>query len=568
MIKLALNPVQTIRLSSRTAGASMRFAPSTAHFTISLGWGSINGIPGLIDNLGDLVDTGIIVQTDASHSVAARTLQAPAAGFTITNPAGIAGDPTFVLANDLAALEGLSSTGLIARTADGTASARTLTGPAAGISVADGDGVAGNPTLSLANDLSALEGLGSTGIAVRSAADTWVQRTITGTANEITVGDGDGVAANPTISIPSGFIIPGTITIPNTGLHILDTDSTHDLIIAPGSNLTADHTLTITTGDADRTVTLSGNPTLSDWFDQAVKQASSPTFAAVTVGNTGLTVGASVPFSDAAGSLTLQNIDVIDATTETTIESAIDTLANLTSVQGLTVTLTDAGADAFLGWDDTASAYENLTAAEAKAILGYPTSTTDNTVPRFDLTAGNIQTSGVSIDDSNNLTVPGTITVTGGQVAFPATQNASADANTLDDYEEGTWTPVATFVTLGDLSVVYSTQAGWYTKIGREVFIGFAISCSTFTYTTSAGEFRITGAPFAAGTAANNNLSTCTTGGISKASYVVFFAQIQTSVSYFRILATAQGLANSAVTTSDLPTAAAVNLASNVRYSI
>tara|TARA_Y100000034_G_scaffold42092_1_gene51659 strand:- start:682 stop:1989 length:1308 start_codon:yes stop_codon:yes gene_type:complete len=75
----------------------------------------------------------------------------------------------------------------------------------------------------------------------------------------------------------------GTLTLPNTGLHLLDTNDTHDLIIAPGSNLTADHTLTLTTGDADRTLTLSGNSTLDDWFDQAVKQASNPTFGDLTI---------------------------------------------------------------------------------------------------------------------------------------------------------------------------------------------------------------------------------------------------------------------------------------------
>lgn len=58
----------------------------------------------------------------------------------------------------------------------------------------------------------------------------------------------------------------------------------------------------------------------------------------ITVGNTGLTVGTSVPFSDSTGTLTLQNVDAIDATTESTIEAAIDTLANLTSIQGQSVT--------------------------------------------------------------------------------------------------------------------------------------------------------------------------------------------------------------------------------------
>lgn len=53
------------------------------------------------------------------------------------------------------------------------------------------------------------------------------------------------------------------LTFPNTGLHILDTNASHDLIIAAGSNITADRTLTLTTGDANRTLTIDGDTTLS-----------------------------------------------------------------------------------------------------------------------------------------------------------------------------------------------------------------------------------------------------------------------------------------------------------------
>ena len=84
----------------------------------------------------------------------------------------------------------------------------------------------------------------------------------------------------------------GITTFTNTGLHIFDTDASHDLIIKPGSDLGADRTLTLTTGDAARTITLSGNPTLDDWFDQAVKAASSPTFNNLTL--TTLTETASI----------------------------------------------------------------------------------------------------------------------------------------------------------------------------------------------------------------------------------------------------------------------------------
>jgi hypothetical protein len=56
--------------------------------------------------------------------------------------------------------------------------------------------------------------------------------------------------------------------------------------------------------------------------------------------------------------------------------------------------------------------------------------------------------------------------VDGDGIRFPATQVPSSNANTLDDYEEGTWTPVVGGVTL--------TGAGRYTKVGRLVSISFA----------------------------------------------------------------------------------------------
>lgn len=57
-----------------------------------------------------------------------------------------------------------------------------------------------------------------------------------------------------------------------------------------------------------------------------------------------------------------------------------------------------------------------------------------------------------------------------GNYAFPATQVPSADANTLDDYEEGTWTPAVAFGG-ASVGITYTTQAGHYTKIGRVVVL-------------------------------------------------------------------------------------------------
>ena len=54
-----------------------------------------------------------------------------------------------------------------------------------------------------------------------------------------------------------------SVYLANTGLKVKDTDASHGLSIVPGSNLTADRVLTVTTGDAARTVTLSGDLTVS-----------------------------------------------------------------------------------------------------------------------------------------------------------------------------------------------------------------------------------------------------------------------------------------------------------------
>jgi hypothetical protein len=78
-------------------------------------------------------------------------------------------------------------------------------------------------------------------------------------------------------------------------------------------------------------------------------------------------------------------------------------------------------------------------------------------------------------------------------IAFPATQVASADANTLDDYEQGTWTPSVTFG--GAAAGQTGTFAGFYTKIGNQVFATCLINLSAKGSSTGVAE--ISGLPFA-----------------------------------------------------------------------
>jgi hypothetical protein len=87
----------------------------------------------------------------------------------------------------------------------------------------------------------------------------------------------------------------------------------------------------------------------------------------------------------------------------------------------------------------------------------------------------------------------GTTTADGIGITFPATQSASSNANTLDDYEEGTWTPTILFGG-ANTSATYTFQVGTYTKIGNVVYYQAYVQESTAS--TSSGSLTVGGLPF------------------------------------------------------------------------
>jgi hypothetical protein len=101
----------------------------------------------------------------------------------------------------------------------------------------------------------------------------------------------------------------------------------------------------------------------------------------------------------------------------------------------------------------------------------------------------------VSANSSNIISVSG--------VKFPATQSASADANTLDDYEEGTWTPLIQNSSASE-SISLGASAGDYIKIGRMVWVGinkYAVNSSAITAST---QIYLRGFPFSCETINTN----------------------------------------------------------------
>lgn len=110
--------------------------------------------------------------------------------------------------------------------------------------------------------------------------------------------------------------------------------------------------------------------------------------------------------------------------------------------------------------------------------------------------------SAITYNDIENTNGTGSYTtVTTEAVKFPATQVPSANANTLDDYEEGTFNPILDTTNVGFSSVTYDAlRFGSYTKIGRVVFFNLRMVTDAVTVGSASGDVVIAGLPFTAAT--------------------------------------------------------------------
>jgi hypothetical protein len=149
-------------------------------------------------------------------------------------------------------------------------------------------------------------------------------------------------------------------------------------------------------------------------------------------------------------------------------------------------------------------------------------------------------TDGTRVTASTTIGVGGaTPSTSGSGITFPATQSASSDVNTLDDYEEGTWTPTqgAGLTVVGTFS-----SSGSYTKIGRLVNIYGQIQGSTSVAISASNSAISAGLPFvvtpstAQGTM--GNINTTAFGGVQLTSSTVFASSTIAATSLIAFSAT------------------------------
>jgi hypothetical protein len=138
-------------------------------------------------------------------------------------------------------------------------------------------------------------------------------------------------------------------------------------------------------------------------------------------------------------------------------------------------------------------------------------------------TAGNAITftQSLALGKGTSLALEGATSQTGTGITFPATQSASSDANTLDDYEEGTWTPTDG----SGASLSFTSVTANYTKIGNQVTAWCRL---TYPTTASTAGAQLNGLPFVVS-------STLSAAGGGMMAY-------KTTTSVFSIRATGSGI--------------------------
>lgn len=335
--------------------------------------------------------------------------------------------------------------GLVAKTASNTVAARSIAVSGTGLAVSNGDGVAGNPTLSLDGLISAIAQVGGTGLLAFQSGTTAGGVLIAGTANQIDVANGNGSGGNPTISISSNPIIPGSAAmkvpvgtsaqqpVGADGQIRFNSDTQTFDGYASGSWNQFSLAGGVTTFDAGSTGFTPASPTSGAVVLGGILNGASGGTGVANSGKT-ITLGGNLATSGAynltltltAGTNvtlpttgTLSTIDGSETLTNKTISGSSNTLSNIGNSSLTNSSITINGSSVSLGGSVT------VTATASNALTFNNSGTGDASVTTFDGSSAktiSYNTIGASpLAGSSSLTTVGTVT--------SGTWNATAIAN-------------------------------------------------------------------------------------------------------------------------------------------
>lgn len=226
---------------------------------------------------------------------------------------------------------------------------------------------------------------------------------------------------------------------------------------------------------------------------------SGDTFAGAVVVNSTLTAGNTTIAGAANVAQQLTANTLVVSSNTTTLGTAVYVVANGsvgvgTATPGAGIKLDVQGGEIRAGRVDSSSEGGQLSLARSSdnATAWYIDVYGSNSTPSMrmvDVSAGAVS---LAINSSGALALRGAVSAPGVGITFPATQVPSSDANTLDDYEEGTWTPTIYGSSTAGTGT-YGYQNGIYTKVGNIVTFSCYVQVTSHTGT---GYVHLAGLPF------------------------------------------------------------------------
>lgn len=311
---------------------------------------------------------------------------------------------------------------------------------------------------------------------------------------------GTGVANSYNINLGGALSISGALSVlGNDAVTINTSANTNVTLPTSGTLITTDSADTITNKDISGLTNNIHDVSLTSDVIGTLPIANGglgvttvPTNGQIPIGNgsgytvANITSGAGITVIGGAGSLQIAATGALAPGDVIGPASAVDSQIVLFSgtsgkvVQAATTTGLLKASSGVIAAAVEGTDYGNVSSSD--------TISTDNAIVRFDGTSGKlIQKSTAGVTDAGYLTANG--------LTFPSTPVLSADPNTLDDYEEGTWTP--TYASFGFDSITMNLNVGRYRKIGSYVTVFGYLTSLSAVLNSSTDDVYIEGLPFA-----------------------------------------------------------------------
>lgn len=243
-----------------------------------------------------------------------------------------------------------------------TVISRSVAVSGSGISVSNGDGVSGNPTIALTGNLLTLASATGSGLVAINGSSSLSILTILGTANQISVANGDGVSGSPTIAIANNAVFPGSasVTVPAggtasrpvgvNGMIRYNTDISSFEVYSNNVWGTLTSGVGVSSFSAGSTgftpnTTTTGAITLAGTLNVANGGTGATTLTGYVKGSgtSVMTASATIPTTDLSGTITnaqLANSSITIGSTAVSLGGTITTLTG-TSISGSTNTLSN-----------------------------------------------------------------------------------------------------------------------------------------------------------------------------------------------------------------------------------